>query len=493
VALKLPFSWWLWGLDLEGNTIDIRQLAFFKRTTDQRVPDKLIVATPSPSTVFGRYQRADSVLATTFAKLGLARLFLRDGQETLAKGQCRLDLSGDVHHYARYWGPQTAGTPASAPSATNYASVMSGLGGAFLHPSHTDVGEVEAQALYPPAATSRKEVAKRILMPWNILTGGIIGIVGGLVAMLLSVTAPFTGWSLLDVQMPNARGFLSSLGVLFFCIASTAVISLSLRFSKTLFERARGRHQEVETRYVPAIGVVLGLALLPLGIWIFGTMPASQLVSDLVFAFIVLGAVVGLPYFAWYGGDLWEGREQRLFLALGLWHAILQLAVPFLLVWVGSWKASLVALGLAFAFIWIGILLAQQESPWPLLLAWVVHGLAQLSLPWILRGPLYAELVMVPPFMDRPWLLSLVMVLVLGILGTLMTCVWFGWYLAVSLGFQGHNNEAAGAARIEAFKQFIRFRLTKNELTGYVIGFDTPQTDGSALTPKIIDVFTIKP
>jgi hypothetical protein len=73
----------------------------------------------------------------------------------------------------------------------------------------------------------------------------------------------------------------------------------------------------------------------------------------------------------------------------------------------------------------------------------------------------------------------------------LMTCVWFGWYLAVSLAFQGHNNEAGGAARIEAFKQFIRFRLTENELTGYVIGVDKPQTNGSALTPKIIDVFTV--
>jgi hypothetical protein len=149
--------------------------------------------------------------------------------------------------------------------------------------------------------------------------------------------------------------------------------------------------------------------------------------------------------------------------------------------------------GLAFAFIWISIRLAQQEFPWPLLLAWLIRGLAQLSLPWIFRGPLYAELVMVQPFTDRPWLLSLAMVLVVGVLGTLMTCVWFGWYLAVSLVFQGHNNEAAGAARIEAFKQFIRFRLTKNELTGYGTGVDTPQSDGLAPIPKIIDVFTIKP
>ena len=77
----------------------------------------------------------------------------------------------------------------------------------------------------------------------------------------------------------------------------------------------------------------------------------------------------------------------------------------------------------------------------------------RLGCPWVgtveravdLPGPLYAELIMVQPFMDRPWLLSLVMGLIVGILGMLMTCVWFGWYLVVSLAFQGHNNESGGS------------------------------------------------
>jgi hypothetical protein len=216
------------------------------------------------------------------------------------------------------------------------------------------------------------------------------------------------------------------------------------------------------------------------------------LLSDLVFAVIVLGAVVGLPLFAWYGGQLREGRGRFIFLVLGLWHAGLLLALPFLLVWKGSWKASLFALGLAFVFIGIGIVLAWWDSPGPLLGAWVVHGFVQLCSPWIFPGPLHEELTLMwPSFMDMPWRLSIVMGLIVGFLGAIMTCVWFGWYLAVSLAFNGHNNEAAGAARIEKFKQFIRFRLTENDVTGYVIGVDKPRTDGSALTPKIIDVFTV--
>ena len=78
-----------------------------------------------------------------------------------------------------------------------------------------------------------------------------------------------------------------------------------------------------------------------------------------------------------------------------------------------------------------------------------------------------------------------------GIVGAVMCCVWFGWYLGVCFAFNGHNNEVGGAARIEEFKQFIRFCLTKDGLTGYVIGLDHPM-DGETrelLKPKVIDVF----
>lgn len=80
------------------------------------------------------------------------------------------------------------------------------------------------------------------------------------------------------------------------------------------------------------------------------------------------------------------------------------------------------------------------------------------------------------------------------------------------MNFNGHNNEVGGAARIENYKQFIRFRLTKNTLTGYVIAIDdvscigqpvlengSPKVsnnkvvkkDGSYLKPKLIDVFKL--
>jgi hypothetical protein len=59
-----------------------------------------------------------------------------------------------------------------------------------------------------------------------------------------------------------------------------------------------------------------------------------------------------------------------------------------------------------------------------------------------------------------------------------MSCVWFGWYLAVALLFNGHNNEAGGAARLQGYKQFMRIRLRQDDLTAYVIGFDKAQPEG---------------
>ncbi len=83
------------------------------------------------------------------------------------------------------------------------------------------------------------------------------------------------------------------------------------------------------------------------------------------------------------------------------------------------------------------------------------------------------------------------------VLGAIFSCVWFGWYLAVSLAFHGHNNEAGGGARSECYRHMIRFKLTENTLTGYVIGIDEPVTDLSAKVkaqPKfrLVDVFTIQ-
>jgi len=82
---------------------------------------------------------------------------------------------------------------------------------------------------------------------------------------------------------------------------------------------------------------------------------------------------------------------------------------------------------------------------------------------------------------------------VAGAVGAVMCCYWFGWYLGVCFVFKGHNNEVGGAARIERFKEFIRFRLDEGGLTGYVIAINDPEEDGRRLTPHVVDVFRLRP
>jgi hypothetical protein len=112
LALRLPFGWWFWGLDTEEGQIDFRQLEFFRGLHKRYAPAKLIVATPEPSTVFGKFAKREENQSKTFKAIGLELPFLRQ-PEPLGEGKCRLDLAGDVHHYARHWGEPAASEKAS--------------------------------------------------------------------------------------------------------------------------------------------------------------------------------------------------------------------------------------------------------------------------------------------------------------------------------------------------------------------------------------------
>jgi hypothetical protein len=222
IGLKLPFGWWMWGLDTEVGEVDERQLKFFReiKTKDDGsldegvIPDKLIVTTCAPTTVFGNYAdgEKDTKSARSFRQLGLPRPFLPEEElETeeprLEGHQIRLDLSGDIHLYARYWGPPSGENPrenatAPQPSSANYASVVSGIGGAFHHPSQTYVDEVREQTLYPPVDVSRAAVAREVFKPWKLWSGGGVWLVGLLAGFIIYFAATI---------VPSSRDAISNL------------------------------------------------------------------------------------------------------------------------------------------------------------------------------------------------------------------------------------------------------------------------------------------
>ena len=771
LALRLPFGWHMWGLDTETGQIDDRQTTFFRQfcrivksapdkdAEDLVIPPKrLIVATCSPTTFFGKLANPkDFKSADAFGQLAIEQPFLpksiegarqrgprlgipydltQTGDYRLKPGQCRLDLSGDVHHYARYWGPKPPdctltprpgedeklarlkSDPAelakakrrNQPSSRSYASIVSGIGGAFHHPSQTYFGEVREQSLYPSEKTSTEEVSRRVFKFWNIISGGGVWLAGLLLAFLVyfAFTVPqssrdvlnnvahfglglatnekvdppvavlvepgtrvdtecvdptcvkpllnkwlgvgeewrapaacgnapnffffsachrghwppldflvgifaavilssipliyatvskklygvaadedekdedekddgkdyddedeatgraypggvggvdaaasevvntadgnkirpvkhhpetkaeprrrlwlltliaavlfFGGLALVKPYRSHITPFGNSLLVLLTFVWAGACVALNLRYTEFLFKKAYS--ETITQRDWLLTWVLAGLALVAvgLGLWSFGrnNLPAL-LASDIVFIAAVLGLCAGLIYALpfkvtdalfsnWPKSVRWLGQGL-----VGLWHFVLQLAVPFILVRRPSWLSLIVVVLVVVVGTYVGERLLARFKGWALIFVWLLLGLATLLvplLPALIRkfsptfdgGPLWHSLTdSWFTSNDLTGWLGLLPSLAAGLVGLVMCCYWFGWYLGVCFAFNGHNNEVGGAARIERFKQFIRFRLTKEGLTGYVIAVNDPSDTGSQLTPHVVDVFHLHP
>jgi hypothetical protein len=609
LAMRLPFGWWFWGMDTEEGEIDFRQLEFFKDLQYTYQPKRLIVATPEPTTVFGKYAKEDENQSKTFAALELERPFLKN-PESMGAGKCRLDLAGDVHHYARHWGP----APASEDTS-NYASVMSGGGGAFFHPSHTNIKEVQSQVTYPSFDRSREKVAEQIFKFRNIMQGGFVWLFGFFIAFAITFTTIFpqstkdavdsfppwvglgisTGLSkeLISPAPPDVKQVPRStdwgraplgfrLGIIWL-LAALAMLGGALYYSSRLFKKeydptwskpkkelTRGQrstllalvfisfaglalgisalhtYDEFLTRFASSLIILaaLGWAIMAIieslwysgwlfeqsyhrnlkwwqywplwflialpvlsfgaSLWFFGKHESALLLSDLGLMLILLLVGGGLTVFAiTTGGSLAKGIGKVGFGLLGFPHGLLQLAVPFLLIRKGHllW-APLATLGLVIGFKYLGRAAAKSENGWPMALVWVSFGILLLLVPFLLSRPLgLPNYGWLQPLLSSDFLgasgtrwLQFLLCIYAGLIGAVMSCVLFAGYLAVALGFNGHNNEAGGAARVEGFKQFIRFRLDQNGLTGYVIAIDEPNTEGGQgkLDPAIIDVFHLR-
>lgn len=726
IALRMPFGWMLWGLDTEVGTIDERQRDFFLSTNGGVTPDKLIVATSAPTTVFGKgADREDKKSSLAFYQLKLARPFVKEAlreknEPSLSPNQIRLDIAGDVHQYARYWGPANKSTTtrsnaeAEASSATNYASVVSGLGGAFHHPSTTYVDEIKEQALYPEEAVSRRAVAEEIFNPYQVFRGGGVGVIGAVIALILVFTAiandssrpaihnfppfvylgltqpehyestletageqgneamppaspqsqafrpanatpvqsrpkvtPFQLWQQLGVTgetwepvIKSDSGALSDsskcsshkllylwgecavklpidymIGLVLLCF-TLVVVTLTFLITEKIY--AIGRKQE-EIRHggakvqgwfkslakwpaeslqklvllvlwpTLALNVALGiigvltiipyrpfitpfgnslwvfltliwavssivfslrysdwlflqssritvghsdwfitwalaiatLASLAVGLWLFGknNLPA-YLVADIIFVTVLLASFAGLIYVAvTMGGQHQKPLGKVGMVFVGVWHWILQLGVPLLLLKKGTWLTVALSVLAFFGFMFFGKMFMIKNYKWRLTAAWLAYGATMLALPplvfyWLAGwGDNYAELRSAlfwphpfgpqSSFASYEWwgtfggFWQLVPLSLACLFGLVFSCIWVGWYFAVCLRFNGHNNEAGGAARIENYKQFIRFRLRENDLTGYVIAVDKPVSKGSLLRQdpqnvRIVDVFHLK-
>jgi hypothetical protein len=232
------------------------------------------------------------------------------------------------------------------------------------------------------------------------------------------------------------------------------------------------------------------------GIWHYGIYRVSVVFTDMLTLLVVILAPLGLVIFAVaVGAKLIRDRRGKLrFLGLGFWHALLQVAVPVLLVTRGSWTLVVgITTVIVAATVLAGWALTRDHAGGAAL-ADQERRANQLLYLWIALGTLPFVAVLIG---GQPEAVTGCRLIGAFGLGAILSCVWFGWYLAVSLGFNGHNNEAGGASRSDSYRHFIRFRLTPTALTGYVIGVDEPvasfTTAGAKPGFQIVDVFTIAP
>jgi hypothetical protein len=127
-AIELPHRWWLFAIDAQLDAyIDDPQLRYFQQAAKLLRPgDRVILCPPNPTWVEAvhdphAYDTVDYFVRTIIAPTG---------------AQVKLMISGDMHHYARYAGPDRQ-------------LITCGGGGAYLYATHRLPERIDV----PPKAT----------------------------------------------------------------------------------------------------------------------------------------------------------------------------------------------------------------------------------------------------------------------------------------------------------------------------------------------------
>lgn len=122
-AVRLPNNWWIWGADIQfSEYLDVGQVRYFQAVAEQmleRRPEepehKIILCIAEPG---WQYEHEAAVRANSNIQA------LTQIAESGAAKVCTV-LSGDTHHYCRYFSKDL-----------NLNLITAGGGGSYLHPTH---------------------------------------------------------------------------------------------------------------------------------------------------------------------------------------------------------------------------------------------------------------------------------------------------------------------------------------------------------------------
>lgn len=175
-ALRLPADWWLVAIDLQlGTELDEPQVQYLKRVAAAMDPQaQVILCVPEPQWILEEaYPDDPAYTGGTLATL----------ERDILRRPVRAFIAGDLHHYRRHESPD------------GVQKIISGGGGAFLHPTHAPrprdlPGGFVERAVYPDRATSRRLAWRNLAFP-RLNPQGLV-----LPAMLYTLSAWFASASL---------------------------------------------------------------------------------------------------------------------------------------------------------------------------------------------------------------------------------------------------------------------------------------------------------
>ena len=201
-ALRLPWQWDLWAVDIQRDKghIDARQIAFFT-TIDRRRPESQVEPEPRKLILLNSIPAVEAGQRNLFVEHELDRV-VESADANLPKYQLRLDIAGDTHNYQRY----DLGAETVAPGGKRLA-VVAGGGGGFLHPTHNMPGPLPVQKTYPTPEDSRR-VSRQLLNPITMYRAGMV-------SYLLVILHIVLSWRLLAPQQAMVFIYLSPLVALY--------------------------------------------------------------------------------------------------------------------------------------------------------------------------------------------------------------------------------------------------------------------------------------
>ncbi len=170
-AIKLPFDYWLLGIDVQLNAdIDLPQISYFRKIAEQefKPETKIILCTAEPSWVYKSWNKNDK--SHSRIQFFIERVLLGKDCDYHNKNKdihIAAILTGDLHHYSRYEASLYAGLKSQL--------ITAGGGGAFTHPTHllkesmaiNDEGaQATLKASFPSFAQSKKLAWRNLIFPY---------------------------------------------------------------------------------------------------------------------------------------------------------------------------------------------------------------------------------------------------------------------------------------------------------------------------------------